>query len=272
MVELLRIPRRGRMSQWNNPPIAINDNTPWSQPAPQCPDPSRTDCRSSPSCCWCWARRWRCEDCSFSWVRPALVRRIAPAASPLKAWLSWSTRCATSRGPTRFYGSVPAVLRSSPGAMRLGHKTLVEGKHRDNEDPVLMRAVHGRLDGPCRIEEDLAVYGMVTGSAEVVGGSRLILHGTVAGDLIIDTGASASIHGTVTGWVRNMGGKAEIFGVVNGAETLPGGVTTIRPGALVRQPRSDAPAKPGGVGSALVGFTMALPLGRQGRQVSPSPQ
>lgn len=106
-----------------------------------------------------------------------------------------------------------------------------------------MRALHGRLDGPCRIEEDLAVYGMVTGNAQVVGGSRLILHGTVAGDLIIERGASASIHGTVTGWVRNMGGKAEIFGVVNGCATMPGGATTIAPGALVRQRRSDERAR-----------------------------
>src|SRR3546814_9179820 len=91
-----------------------------------------------------------------------------------------------------------------------------------------MKAVHDKIEGPFAIEEDLALYGMVIGSATLRSGIKLILHGTIAGDLILEPGARAIIHGTVAGRICNEGGRAEIFGFVDGVEDLsPDAVTVI---------------------------------------------
>jgi len=83
-----------------------------------------------------------------------------------------------------------------------------------------MRAVHEDVEGPFVVEEDLAIYGVITGGATLRSGVKLILHGTIAGDLIIEPRARAIIHGTVAGRVRNEGGHAEIFGLVEAIEDL----------------------------------------------------
>lgn len=99
-----------------------------------------------------------------------------------------------------------------------------------------MRAIHDRIKGPLTIDEDLAIYGMVTKGATLAGGRKLVLHGTIAGDLIIERGARAIIHGTVAGRVQNKGGRAEIFGMANSIENLaPDAVTIINPSAHVRR-------------------------------------
>lgn len=101
-----------------------------------------------------------------------------------------------------------------------------------------MRAVHENIDGPFGIDEDLAVYGLVTVGATLRAGFKLILHGTIAGDLTIEPGARAIIHGTVAGRVRNEGGRAEIFGMVDAVEDLsPDAATVIDPAAHVRARR-----------------------------------
>ena len=78
-----------------------------------------------------------------------------------------------------------------------------------------MKAVHDKIEGPFAIEEDLALYGMVIGSATLRSGIKLILHGTIAGDLILEPGARAIIHGTVAGRICNEGGRAENVGLVD---------------------------------------------------------
>src|SRR3546814_17916130 len=83
-----------------------------------------------------------------------------------------------------------------------------------------MKAVHDKIEGPFAIEEDLALYGMVIGSATLRSGIKLILHGTIAGDLILEPGARAIIHGTVAGRICNPGGRAENFGFVDGVEDI----------------------------------------------------
>src|SRR3546814_16325568 len=83
-----------------------------------------------------------------------------------------------------------------------------------------MKAVHDKIEGPFAIEEDLALYGMVIGSATLRRGIKLILHGTIARDLILEPGARAIIHGTVAGRICTEGGRAEIFGSVDGVEDL----------------------------------------------------
>ena len=74
-----------------------------------------------------------------------------------------------------------------------------------------MKAVHDKIEGPFAIEEDLALYGMVTGGATLRRGVKLILHGTIAGDLTLEPGARAIIHGTVAGRICNEGGRAEMI-------------------------------------------------------------
>ena len=98
-----------------------------------------------------------------------------------------------------------------------------------------MKAVHDKIEGQFAIEEDLALYGMVIGSATLRSGIKLILHGTIAGDLTLESGARAIIHGTVAGRICNEGGRAEIFGFVDAVEDLsPDAVTVIDAAAHVR--------------------------------------
>lgn len=90
-----------------------------------------------------------------------------------------------------------------------------------------MRAVHENVEGALRIEEDLAVYGLVTAGATLRAGVRLILHGTIAGDLTVEIDARATIHGTVAGRIWNHGGKVEVFGLAQGVEDVSPRATTI---------------------------------------------
>lgn len=101
-----------------------------------------------------------------------------------------------------------------------------------------MRAVHDKIEGPFAIEEDLAIYGLVTGGATLRSGVKLILHGTIAGDLTIEPGARAILHGTVAGRVYNDGGRVELFGIADAvADRAPDAVTVIDPVAHVRARR-----------------------------------
>lgn len=102
----------------------------------------------------------------------------------------------------------------------------------------MMRAVHDRIEGPIAIEEDLAVYGLITAGATLCSGVKLILHGTIAGDLIIEPGARAIVHGTVGGSITNKGGRVEMFGMANSVENLsPDGVTIIDAAAHILRSR-----------------------------------
>jgi len=98
-----------------------------------------------------------------------------------------------------------------------------------------MKAIHDSLEGPFAIEEDIALYGTITGAAILRSGFRLILHGTIAGSLTVERGSRAIIHGTVAGRIFNEGGRVELFGMADGvANSSLDAVTVIDPGALVR--------------------------------------
>ncbi|SES07075.1 hypothetical protein [Sphingobium sp. YR768] len=97
-----------------------------------------------------------------------------------------------------------------------------------------MKAVHENLNGPFDIEEDIALYGVVTGSATLCRRTRLILHGTIAGDLKVEKGAHAILRGTVAGRIYNDGGKVELFGMADAiSNSSRDAVTIIDPGAHV---------------------------------------
>lgn len=77
-----------------------------------------------------------------------------------------------------------------------------------------MEEIHGQHDGALLVEHDMAMYGLVTGSAFVLGGATLHLHGLVQGDLFAEAGSVVIVRGTVQGAVINNGGDVSIFGWV----------------------------------------------------------
>lgn len=98
-----------------------------------------------------------------------------------------------------------------------------------------MKAIHDSIDGPFAIEEDIALYGTITGAATLRSGFRLILHGTIAGSLTVERGSRAIIHGTVAGRIFNDGGRVDLFGMADAvANSSLDAVTVIDPGAHVR--------------------------------------
>ncbi len=90
-----------------------------------------------------------------------------------------------------------------------------------------MRAVHDTIEGPFAIQEDLAVYGLITQGATLCEGIKLVLHGTIAGDLTVEPGSRAIIHGTVAGRIYNKGGRVEMFGMADAVENLSPDAATI---------------------------------------------
>jgi len=90
-----------------------------------------------------------------------------------------------------------------------------------------MRAVHDTIEGPFAIQEDLAVYGLITQGATLCEGIKLVLHGTIAGDLTVEPGSRAIIHGTVAGRIYNKGGRFEMFGMADAVENLSPDAATI---------------------------------------------
>jgi hypothetical protein len=97
-----------------------------------------------------------------------------------------------------------------------------------------MKAVHDNINGPYAIDEDIALYGTITGSATLGSGKRFILHGTIAGDLRIEKGARAILHGTVAGRIYNEGGHVELFGIADAVvNSSRDAVTIIDPAAHV---------------------------------------
>ncbi|RSU54839.1 hypothetical protein [Sphingobium yanoikuyae] len=97
-----------------------------------------------------------------------------------------------------------------------------------------MKAVHDTIDGPFAIEEDIALYGTITGGATLRSGRRFILHGTITGDLKLERGGRAILHGTVVGRIYNDGGRVELFGIADAVANSSGdAVTIIDPAAHV---------------------------------------
>jgi hypothetical protein len=97
-----------------------------------------------------------------------------------------------------------------------------------------VKAVHNNIDGPYVIEEDIALYGTISGGATLAGGRHFILRGTIVGDFTVEKGAHAILHGTVAGRVYNDGGRVELFGMANAvANSSRDAITIIDPAAHV---------------------------------------
>jgi hypothetical protein len=87
--------------------------------------------------------------------------------------------------------------------------------------------------------EDVAVTTKTTisdqidGTVTVLKGGTLTLNGRVEEDLIIEVGGRAEVYGMVLGDVVNRGGTVTVFGWVGGSVIEQGGETVVSPGAVV---------------------------------------
>lgn len=97
-----------------------------------------------------------------------------------------------------------------------------------------VKAIHENIAGPFTIEEDIALYGTITGGATLCEDKRLILHGTIAGDLTVEKGARAIVHGTVAGRILNDGGRVELLGIAHAvSNSSADAITVVDPSAHV---------------------------------------
>lgn len=93
---------------------------------------------------------------------------------------------------------------------------------------------HGKVEGSIRIDSDYELHGMITGSATVVDGGRLILNGMACKDLNIEPRGSVLLHGMVIGNVYNRGGHLEIYGMIKGSLHKEGGETIVDDNAVIQ--------------------------------------
>ena len=97
-----------------------------------------------------------------------------------------------------------------------------------------MKETNEKINGDFPINEDLVMFGMITGNANVLRGVTFILHGMVCKDLIIEANGIVEIHGMVNGDVINNGGKLSVYGMIIGSLIKNGGETLIDPNAVIK--------------------------------------
>ena len=90
-----------------------------------------------------------------------------------------------------------------------------------------MRSENGQIEGDLYLDDELQLYGQVTGKTVVEHGGVLHLFGRCTHGLIVKAGGKAVIHGMVSGSVRNEGGYLEVQGMVIGR------ITTISQGETI---------------------------------------
>ncbi len=116
-----------------------------------------------------------------------------------------------------------------------------------------MREIGGKIEGDILVEEDSLFTGMVAGNMTVASsrivelrgmlcgdllaadGATITINGMVDGDVIAEEGSTVEIHGMVDGVVRNHGASVSIWGTVDAISDRQPGITTVHPGAVVRQ-------------------------------------
>jgi cytoskeletal protein CcmA (bactofilin family) len=96
-----------------------------------------------------------------------------------------------------------------------------------------MHTVRTKLEGDVVFSRDTMLDGTVSGSARVTPGTLLDLRGMIAGDLTLEPNSVVELRGTVNGNVTNIGGRLEVYGVVNGSVFARSGQTTVDPKAVV---------------------------------------
>lgn len=131
------------------------------------------------------------------------------------------------------------MLRADAAAPKLaggsGWRLLSRKKELSHEARSLMAPWNENADGPCRLEADIELWGLVFREVIVPDGITLVLHGVARTDVIVEKGGRAVIHGTVAGCLINLGGDVEIFGTVGALADAPGISTQLRDSAVVLQ-------------------------------------
>src|SRR5437868_9379293 len=100
-----------------------------------------------------------------------------------------------------------------------------------------MERIVERLDGPCELDGNFELHGLVAGHLTLKPGAHIFHHGVIAGDLRISDGASADVRGLITGSVYACG-SLHLTGTIRGA--LVTGRTAqveIGDGAVIRRGR-----------------------------------
>lgn len=95
-----------------------------------------------------------------------------------------------------------------------------------------MRVEYGSLFGDQVLAEDLALYGVATGSLTVGAGRSLFLYGLCSAGLVVEAGASATVLGTVAGDIVNRG-SVVLHGLVQGSVYSRGASLTKSPASVV---------------------------------------
>ena len=96
-----------------------------------------------------------------------------------------------------------------------------------------MRSEYGFISGPADVDDDLKLYGMVTGDCTVRSGAALELFGMVTGNLTVEDGGLAQVRGMVCGNTLNAGHLAVYGMIVGSLSTTSEGITTVVAGAQI---------------------------------------
>ena len=80
---------------------------------------------------------------------------------------------------------------------------------------------YNTIEGDVVLDEDLCLYGMVTGDVTVPANRELRLYGMVSGNLTVEADGSAIVHGMVCKSLTAFG-RAEVAGTVVGVAIGPG--------------------------------------------------
>jgi len=116
-----------------------------------------------------------------------------------------------------------------------GWRLLSRERELSHETRALMAFWDANADGPCRLEADIELQGLIFREVVVPYGITLILHGIARADVIVEKGGRAIIHGTISGCLINLGGDVEIFGTVGVLVEAPGICTLLRENAVILQ-------------------------------------
>jgi hypothetical protein len=103
-----------------------------------------------------------------------------------------------------------------------------------------MRELHGKIESPYVVDEDTSFHGMICGNTIVKDSVTFDVHGMITADLTVEMGGIANIHGMVNGTVYNNGGQVTIWGMVDSLVDARGSMTTVEPGAVIRDRQPQA--------------------------------
>ena len=79
-----------------------------------------------------------------------------------------------------------------------------------------MRDLTAKIDHDITVDQDLVLYGMLTGRATVLSGAHFDVRGMVTGEIVLERGGRVSLYGMLTGTLLNRDGRVDVYGMVTG--------------------------------------------------------